>query len=141
MEKMRRNTLMSVLKGLFLAIAVTLVSIAVIAAIVLLCPLSDGGLRVLNQLAKLLAILAGTVAAVGRGGHRGFITGMALAAIYMILGYVLCLILGGTDFDTADMLGEILLGAALGGIAGAVLSNLPPRRRSRSGRHTADKRG
>lgn len=127
MRKTRTDALLAVLRGFIVAAAVTIGSIALAAAAILWLGLSDNWLRILNQLIKVLSIVAGVTFAVGVGGHRGFVTGMTLAMLYMLLGYGLCLFLGGGAYDTADMLGEILLGAALGGVTGAVLANLPAR--------------
>ena len=44
---------------------------------------------------KVASILLGTLVAVGRGGERGFLTGMTLAALYMVLGYGCYAFLGG----------------------------------------------
>ena len=71
----------------------------------------------------------------GRGGERGFLTGMTIAMLYMVLGYVFYVFLGGSAFSVPAMLGEILIGAAIGSLTGAVLANLPAksgRRRSRT---------
>jgi hypothetical protein len=45
--------------------------------------------------------------------------------LYMALGYACYVALGGNAFVITQMLGEILIGAALGAVVGAVLSNLP----------------
>ena len=82
----------------------------------------------LNQVMKLASILLGATVAIGRGGERGFFTGMALAILYMALGYACYVLLGGSGFVASEMLGEILIGAAIGAIAGAVLSNMRPAR-------------
>ncbi len=131
MTKSRLETVLSLGKGLLAAIALTLLGMVGIAALAVYLRASDTLIRVLNQLLKCLAILLGVSVTVGRGGHRGFFTGMALAIVYMALGYALAVALGGNAFAVPDMLGEILIGAALGGVIGAVLSNLPkPRRRA-----------
>ena len=91
--------------------------------------------KVLHILEFVIALMTlGVLLAVGRGGERGFFTGMALAIFYMALGYGMAVTLGGNAFAVPDMLGEILVGAALGSAFGAVLSNLPPRRRTASGK-------
>ena len=131
MAKSRVQVLARILKGLLAAVGLTLLLMAVLAAAAVFLRVSDGLLTALNQLMKLAAILLGAVIAVGRGGERGFWTGMALAMLYMILGYAGYVLLGGSSFDVTDMLGEILLGAAVGAVAGAVFSNLPAKRRSR----------
>ena len=131
MTKSRLEILFALGKGLLAAIALTLLGMVGIAALAVYLRASDTLIRVLNQLLKCLAILLGVTVTVGRGGHRGFFTGMALAIVYMALGYALAVALGGNAFAVPDMLGEILIGAALGGVIGAVLSNLPkPRRRA-----------
>lgn len=131
MKKTRLEAALSLLKGLAASIGLTLILMAAVAALVVYVGIPDAGLHALNQLMKLMAVLAGTWVAVGRGGRRGFFTGMTLAMVYMILGYGMYLILGGGAFDAAGMLGEILIGAAAGGFIGAVLSNLPEARSRR----------
>ena len=127
MATKRASALLSILKGLLAAAAVTLLGMALIAALVLTARLSDGVLTLLNQLLKALAV-------VERGGNRGFFTGMTVALAYMIAGYGLYVALGGGRFEAAQMLGEMLLGAAVGGAAGAVRVNLKPKARRASAR-------
>lgn len=134
MANKRASALLSILKGLLAAAAVTLLGMALIAALVLTARLSDGVLTLLNQLLKALAVVLGVRAAVERGGNRGFFTGMTVALAYMIAGYGLYVALGGGRFEAAQMLGEMLLGAAVGGAAGAVRVNLKPKVRRASAR-------
>lgn len=134
MANKRASALLSILKGLLAAAAVTLLGMALIAALVLTARLSDGVLTLLNQLLKALAVVLGVRAAVERGGNRGFFTGMTVALAYMIAGYGLYVALGGGRFEAAQMLGEMLLGAAVGGAAGAVRVNLKPKARRVSAR-------
>ena len=128
MTKTRLEAMVSLMKGLLSAIALTLVGMTAIAALAVYAQATDGTIRVMNQGLKCLAILLGVRVAVGRGGRRGFFTGMTLAMIYMALGYAMAVGMGGSAFAVPGMLGEILIGAALGAVAGAVLSNMPARR-------------
>ena len=130
----RTRTLLSITRGLLAAILLTLALMAILAAAIVWLQVSDGLLTALNQLMKLAAILLGVFVAVGRGGQRGFLTGMALAALYMALGYGCYAALGGNAFIAEQMLGEIMIGAAIGAAAGAVLSNLPKRHSERGSR-------
>ena len=131
----RANVVFSLLKGLLTAVVLTLAGMLALAALIVFARISDGWLAALNQILKLAAIAAGVCAAVGRGGSRGFFTGAAMALIYMIFGYAMYVALGGGAFDAAQMLGEMLLGAAAGGVAGAICANLrPKKRRSRASR-------
>lgn len=133
MGKRRGQRVVSILKGLLCAVALTLLLMLGVAALALGVRVSDGLLTALNQLMKLLSIILGVSVAVGRQGQRGFFTGMAVAMLYMTIGYACYVALGGNAFVVTQMLGEILIGAALGALAGAVLSNLPEKR----GRRTA----
>ena len=132
MRKRRGQVIGSILKGLLCAVALTLVLMVGVAALVLGLRISDGMLTALNQVMKLLSILLGVTVAVGRGGQRGFLTGMAVAMLYMTIGYACYVALGGNAFVVTQMLGEILIGAALGATTGAVLSNLPAGSRNRA---------
>jgi hypothetical protein len=114
-------------------VVLTLLLMLGVAALALGVRVSDGLLTALNQLMKLFSIILGVSVAVGRGGQRGFLTGMTVAMLYMTIGYGGYVALGGNAFVVSQMLGEILIGAALGALAGAVLSNLPAGR----GRRTA----
>lgn len=131
MAMSRKSVLISIFRGILLAAAVTLLGMAAIAALTLFARLSDGALTLLNQLLKAAAIAVGTLAAVGRGGSRGFVTGVVVALIYMAAGYGLYVALGGGRFSAMQMLGEMLLGATLGAVVGAILANLSPKPRRR----------
>ena len=129
MTRTRKGTLKSLLLGLIAAILFTLLSMLALSAVLVWSQMSDGTLRLLNQLVKLIAIFIGTGIAVPRGGERGLVTGTVLALFYIILGYAFYLLLGGGSFSFGCMLGEMLLGSAVGAITGAVRANLNSRRR------------
>ena len=133
MARSRAQVFYSILRGLALAIALTLALMVGVAALTLGLRVSDGMLTALNQVMKLAAILLGVSAAVERGGRRGFLTGMTIAMLYMSLGYACYATLGGNAFVPVRMLGEILMGGAVGAVAGAIRSNLPEKRRRRTG--------
>lgn len=128
MSTNRFSVLLSILKGVFAAAAATLVGMLLIALLTVFSRISDNTLTILNQLLKFISILLGVRIAVGRGGSRGFVTGAVTAALYMLSGYVLYVCLGGL-YDTVSMLCELLLGAAVGAVTGAVLANMRPKKR------------
>lgn len=132
MTNNRAHTLKSLALGLLSAVALTLLLMVAVAALAVKLRLSDGALMAANQVMKAVAILFGTFLAVGRGGRRGFLTGMTVAMLYMALGYGCYAALGGSAFIVGEMLGEILVGSAVGALTGAILSNLPERRTARA---------
>ena len=128
MPKTRKSTLLALLRGLLIAVALPLACMLLMAAALVYLQMGDRLLTVLNQLVKLLAIALGTCAAVPRGGSRGLLTGVEIALVYMALGYAMYVLLGGGSFAVGNMLGEMLLGSAVGAVTGAVRANLSPRR-------------
>ena len=125
MRNRRLDPVAAITKGLLCAVAVTLGCMGIIVALVVFSGLPDNWLRGLNQSTKLLAMVSGVFITVKSKVRSGFAAGMALCIIYMALGFGMYMALGGGAFDVSVMLGEILLGAAVGGLAGALFSNLP----------------
>ena len=113
-----------ILKGLGVAVAVTIVGVAVFALLMQWLRPSDGVVRVFNQVLKLAAIVAGVWVAVGRGGEGGLLRGAATGLAYMALGVALYAILSGQQAPVTAYLADLGMGVAGGGIAGAVLANL-----------------
>ena len=132
MPSNRTSTAVSILKGFLTAAAITLLGMLLIALITVFSRLSDTMLTSLNQILKILSIILGTCVSVGRGGSRGFVTGTVIALLYMIAGYSLYVVLGGGVYSFPGMLGEMLMGAAVGAVTGTVLANLQPRKRRRT---------
>lgn len=128
MPRTRKSAALALLKGLLIAVALTLACMLLMAAALVALQMSDRLLTVLNQIVKLLAIALGTCVAVPRGGSRGLLTGVEIALVYMALGYAMYVLLGGGSFAVGNMLGEMLLGSAVGAVTGAVRANLSPRR-------------
>lgn len=129
MARTRKNTVKSLVFGLLVAAAFTIGCMLALAAALVYSRMPDGTLRLINQLIKYSAVFLGVSAAVPRGGDKGLITGVVLALLYIILGYAMYLLLGGGSFDIGCMLGELLLGSAVGAVTGAVRANLHPKRR------------
>ena len=131
MIRNRRSILKSLALGLFTAVFVTLVAMLLLAAALVYLRFGDRLLTVLNQLLKLVSIVLGVCVAVPRGAERGLATGVLVALIYTVLGYILYLLLGGGSFAVGNMLGEMMLGSAAGAVTGAVRANLSPRGRAK----------
>ena len=134
MGKKRGAALWRIVRGVLAAFGITLAGMLIMAAAVVFLGISDGALRVLNQVLKLVSVCFGVLAAVGIGGEKGFVSGAIVGLVYMIAGYGCCCALGGLPFSWGTMLGEVVLGAAIGAVAGTVLANLKPRRHRRAAR-------
>ena len=127
-----RSMIFRLLRGAAAAALCTLPGMALLALMVVLVPVEDGTLTVLNQLLKAISVFFGALAAVGRGGSRGFVTGAAVGLIYMLAGYSLYCALDGSAGAWAMLGGEALFGALIGAVSGAVCANMKPARRRRA---------
>ena len=128
----RKAAFLKAAKGVCVATGTTLLCMVLLAlAVVFLC-VSDNALFLLNQLSKVASIFMGAYFAVGPGGQRGFVTGAAVGFVYMVLGYGIYWAFHGSVSAPLVMLGEMLLGAVLGALSGAVVANLRPRKRRKT---------
>ncbi len=116
-----------ILKGLGVAVLVTLIGVAVFALVMQWIKPSDGAVRIFNQVLKLAAIAGGVWAAVGRGGEGGLLRGAGVGLLYMAVGVALYAILSGQNAPLTSYLADLGMGIAGGGIVGMILSNISPK--------------
>lgn len=137
MSGMRKNAGKRLLIGLAIAIAFTVAAMLILAVALITLDAEDKTISIINQFVKIAAILLGTIFAVPRGGERGLVSGVFIAVVYTVLGYICYLALGGASFSFTGMLGEILIGTAVGAVCGAVRANLNPKRKHRTNNASA----
>lgn len=124
----RGEAALSALRGLGVAVGLTLAGMLALAALVVWAGLSDSALIALNQALKIVSIAAGALFAVKPGGRRGLPLGGCVGLIYIALGYGL-VALTGVAMITPKMLAmEMLMGLAFGALCGVVTANLPAKR-------------
>ena len=110
------DALLTLLKGLGIAILITLCGVAIFALLMQWIRPSDTVIRIFNQLLKLSAISAGIVAASPRGGS--VLRCMLIGLIYMLLGVALYALLSGQSAPLTAYLADIGMGVACGGLVG-----------------------
>lgn len=126
-----RETLLKLTRGTAAAAACTLPGMALLALALVCTPMDDATLTVCNQLLKAVSVAVGALAAVGRGGSRGFVTGAAVGLLYMLLGYGMYCALEGNAGALSLLGGEAFFGAVIGALSGAVWANMRPARKAR----------
>ncbi len=120
----RQQTLLArLIRGLLVAVGVTLACILLFAFMMQWLKPSDGVIRVINQLIKLTAIFIGVRLAVSQGGERSLLTGALVGFLYMLLGVALYALLSGQQLPLTSYLSDIAMGIAGGGIAGAIFGS------------------
>lgn len=123
----RSHVGLNLLKGLGAAALVTLAGVVVFALLMQWIKPTEGLVRVVNQVLKLLSIAAGVWVAVGPGGQGGLLRGAAVGLGYMLIGVALYALLSRQSASSASYLADLGMGVAGGGIVGMILSNISPK--------------
>ena len=113
-----------ILKGLGMALVVTVAGVAVFALLMQWIRPTEGVVRVVNQVLKLASVGAGVYVAVGRGCEGGLMKGVLVGVLYMAIGVGMYAVLSGQTAPVSAYLADLAMGAAGGGIVGMILSNL-----------------
>ena len=109
-------------KGLLAAIGFTLAAVLVFALVLSFSDMSDGVIRVVNQVIKVAAILAGVFVIVPCGSENGIRRGALLGVVYMGAGVLLYALLSGQKLTVMGYLMDVLMGLAAGGLSGMLMS-------------------
>lgn len=115
---------MRLLKGLGAALLVTVAGVAVFALLMQWVKPSEGAVRLVNQVLKLVSVGVGVYVAVGRGCEGGLLRGALVGVLYMGIGVGVYALLSGQGAPLGAYLADLGMGAAGGGIVGMILSNL-----------------
>lgn len=117
----KAGVLGTLFRGLLAAIAVTVLGVVVFALVIKWLSPNDTIISVMNQALKLLAVLAGTRAAVRGGGSGVVLRGAAVGLAYMAVGVIGYAFLSGLTLSPAAYLADLGMGVAAGGLFGMVL--------------------
>lgn len=113
----------SLLRGALISMLVTAVLVLVFSVLVLLMDLSGKVITPVNQVIKVVSILAGTFAA-STGRVRGWVAGLIVGGAYMLLGIVLYCAFAGRMLPVLVMIGDLVLGLAAGLLSGMLAASL-----------------
>ena len=113
-----------ILKGLGMALLVTVAGVAVFALLMQWLRPAEGMVRIVNQVLKLTSVGAGVYVAVGRGREGGLMKGVLVGVLYMAIGVGMYAVLSGQAAPMSAYLADLAMGAAGGGIVGMILSNM-----------------
>lgn len=115
-------------KGVLVAVAATAGMVAVFALLIGLTDISDGIIRLVNQLIKIAAIFFGVRASVPRGDEGGIRRGVLIGLIYMGAGVLLYAWLTHQKLTGLGFALDLLMGVAAGGLSGMLLSSMQPKK-------------
>ena len=115
---------LQILKGLGMALLVTVAGVAVFALLMQWLRPAEGVVRIVNQVLKLASVGAGVYVAVGKGCEGGLIKGALVGLMYMAIGVGVYALLSGQGAPVSAYLADLAMGIAGGGIVGMLLSNM-----------------
>lgn len=119
---------MTIVRGLLAAVAVTVLGVVVFALIIKWLSVSDSVISIMNQILKLVAVFIGAYACIGRGGTGGVFKGALVGLLYMMLGIIGYAFLSGLSLTPSAYLADLGMGVAAGGLCGMIVSNLNPKK-------------
>ena len=111
-------------RGLLLSIAVTAAAVIVFAVVIGLTDVTDGVIRIINQLIKIGAIFMGVRAIVPKGDESGARRGALLGLLYMGIGVLVYALLTHQPITLWSYLIVVLMGIAAGGLSGMLIGSL-----------------
>lgn len=111
-------------KGVLVAVAVTLGAVIAFAILIGLTEISDGVIRIVNQLIKIGAIFCGVYAVVPRGDEGGIRRGALIGLVYMGAGVALYALLTHQNLTALGYAIDLLMGVAAGGLSGMILGGM-----------------
>ena len=117
-----KNT--SIWRGLLVSIGATCAAVIIFAIVIGLTDLSDGVIRVINQLIKIGAIFLGIRFIVPKGAENGVSKGALLGLIYMGVGVLIYALLSGQKLTLMGYVIDLLMGVAAGGPSGMILGSM-----------------
>ncbi len=122
-SKENKSLILSSLKGALLAVCISLVAILVFAFIIKLTGMSDGLIKPINQIIKILSIFFGTLIILKKTKQKGMLTGIIVGICYTIIAFVVFSILNGSFKFDISLLIDLVFSAITGAICGAICVN------------------
>ena len=111
-------------RGLAVSVLATAAAVIVFALIISFVDMSDGVIRVVNQLIKAAAVFLGVRTIVPRGDDSGIRRGALLGLVYMGLGVLIYALLTQQKISWMGYLIDVFMGVAAGGLSGMLQGSL-----------------
>ena len=111
-------------RGLMISVLATAAAVIVFALIISFVDMSDGIIRIVNQLIKAAAVFLGVKVIVPRGDENGIRRGALLGLVYMGVGVLVYALLTQQKISWQGYLIDVFMGVAAGGLSGMLLGSL-----------------
>lgn len=114
---------LEILKGLTIALIISLVLILTMALIITFTDISDKVIAIINQVIKAVSLLIASIIAF-KERAQGWKKGLILGIIYVIAAFIIFSLMEGKFTFGWNMLFDLVAGAAMGTICGVFAVNI-----------------
>jgi len=122
-ETRNNNLILSLLKGSFVALLISLIGILIFALFLKFVDINDGWISPVNQVIKVVSIFFGVKTFLKNSEGNGFLKGLLLGFIYNILAFIVFSILSSTFTIDLSLLVDTLFSSIIGAICGMICVN------------------
>lgn len=118
-----KNSVIAIFKAVIIAIVVSLIAIIIQALCLKFFNMSEELIPIVNQIIKGLSIFLGCILSI-RGLKNGWLKGLIVGVIYMIVGFTLFSVLYGEFSANITLINDIVLGSITGLLSGVICANV-----------------
>jgi putative membrane protein (TIGR04086 family) len=120
-----KNTMyFGVLTGVGVSVIMSLLCICAFALAIKWFDIQDGAIAVVNQILKVLSVVAGVYAALRLQKKQGFAKGSLIGVLFMAVTYFLFACVEGNFNFWPSLFSDMLMGLISGGLSGILFVNL-----------------
>ena len=124
LEKNKNDKLFMVFKSVILALIISLICIIIYAIVLSITPVSDNTMSLITQVISMISILAAGIYCGKNIGVKGWLYGLSVGIIYIIILIPISMLLGETLTFDKYLLARLLMAAAVGLIGGIIGVNI-----------------
>ncbi len=123
----KKANLLNILRGVLMALALTIVLVLILAIIYKFVDMSDTTIKVINQVIKVASIGFGIFLCLKKDKKQGMLKGSTIGALYMLLSYLVFSLLVSSFYFSLAILYDLIFGAILGLLFGVIFVNFSKR--------------
>lgn len=119
----KKQSFASVTKGVLFALIFTVVAVLVLAVLYKFVDMSDGVIKVANQVIKVVSIALGVKIALKKDKSKGLVKGLIVGIIYTILSFFLFSLLAKSFSFSLSLVSDVIFAGLVGLIFGVLFVN------------------
>ena len=124
LDKQKNNTILSLLKGLFVSILISFIGILAFALIIKMFNLSESIIKPINQIIKFLSIFFGINSMYKSSSNKNLLLAIILGVLYTIVALFVFNLLNSSFYIDLNIFTDSLFGGIAGLICGIIVKIL-----------------